>query len=102
MGSRIEGMDDNANGPPFGMSPALPAFHRATRIAEALFGAAEASVVLIDGERVWRCGGSLVGTGTPAIGVRTVIDRGRAIWVADREADAALDLGQIQARFWAG
>jgi PAS domain S-box-containing protein len=86
------------------MSPALPAFHRATRIAEALFGGAEASVVLVDGERVWRCGGSLVGTGTPATGVRSVIERGRAIWVADIEPDPEFDPRRERPhmRFWAG
>ena len=99
-------MVKEASSPPFGMSPALPAFHRATRIAESLFDAAEASVVLVDGERVWRCGGSLVGTGTPATGVRRVIDHGRAIWVADREPDpdidTQLDGGKPLVRFWAG
>ena len=95
-------MDENASSPPFGMSPALPAFHRATRIAEALFGGAEASVVLVDGERVWRSGGSLVGSGTPALGARLVIDQGRAIWIADREPDPALDRGRRHARFWSG
>jgi PAS domain S-box-containing protein len=91
-----------ASSPPFGMSPALPAFHRATRIAESLLGGAEASVVLVDGERVWRSGGRLVGTETPAPGVRLVIDRGRAIWVADRAPDPDLDRGRPHARFWAG
>jgi PAS domain S-box-containing protein len=99
-------MVKDASSPPFGMSPALPAFHRATRIAESLFGGAEASVVLVDGERVWRCGGSLVGTGTPATGVRSVIERGRALWVADREPDpdidTRLDRGKPLVRFWAG
>ena len=95
-------MDEKASSPPYGMSPALPAFHRATRVAESLFGGAEASVVLVDGERVWRSGGSLVGTGTPAPGARSVIDRGRAIWVADREPDPDLDGGRPHARFWAG
>ena len=99
-------MDEQASSPPFGMSPALPAFHRATRIAEALFEGAEASVVLVDGERVWRSGGSLVGTGTPATGVRSVIDRARAIWVADREPDPAIDIkldhGKPLVRFWVG
>jgi PAS domain S-box-containing protein len=97
-------MVKEASSPPFGMSPALPAFHRATRVAESLFGNAEASVVLVDGERVWRCGGSLVGTGTPAIGVRSVIERGKAIWVADREPDPDFDRPRERApaRFWAG
>ena len=63
-------MDVEASHPPYGMSPALPAFHRATRIAESLFGGTEASVVLVDGANIWRCGGSLVGTQTPATGVR--------------------------------
>src|SRR5579872_5183034 len=90
-------MDVEASSPPYGMSPALPAFHRATRIAEALFGGAEASVVLVDGVRVWRCGGSLVGTGTPATGVRYVIERGKATWFTSDEPEPG-----NQHRFWAG
>ncbi|MGA0602696.1 ATP-binding protein [Caulobacter sp. KR2-114] len=97
-------MVEEASSPPFGMSPALPAFHRATRIAEALFPGAEASVVLVDGERVWRSGGGLVGTKLPAKGVHAVIDKGKAIWVADRDPDPALPMppGQPHNRFWAG
>ena len=95
-------MDAESSGPPFGMSPALPAFQRATRIAEALFPGAEASVVLIDGERVWRSGGSLVGTATPPTGVLHVIERGRSLWLADREPDPELGVGRLHARFWAG
>ena len=93
-------MPDQVGNPPFGMSPALPAFHRATRIAEALFAGAEASVVLVDGERVWRSGGALVGTATPAIGARYVIDQGKAAWAADRALKS--DGGGKLARFWAG
>ena len=92
-------MDVEASSPPFGMSPALPAFHRVTRIAEALFGGAEASVVLVDGHNIWRSGGSLVGTDTPARGVRHVIERGKAIWFTD--PDRELDQGQGHP-FWAG
>jgi len=68
-------MDVEASSPPFGMSPALPAFHRATRIAESLFGDAEASVVLVDGDSVWRCGGSLVGANVRPTGVLYVIEQ---------------------------
>src|SRR5580698_7006709 len=97
---------DEVGSPPFGMSPALPAFHRATRVAEALFGAVEACVALVDGERVWRSGGSLVGTDTRPTGVLYVLQRGRAAWLADLEADPALsadiDLSLPHARFWAG
>ena len=71
-------MDVEASHPPFGMSPALPAFHRATRIAESLFGGAEASVALVDGERVWRSGGSLVGADVRPTGVLYVIEQGAA------------------------
>jgi PAS domain S-box-containing protein len=99
-------MDVEASSPPYGMSPALPAFQRATRIAEALFGGAEASVVLVDGESVWRSGGSLVGTATAPTGVRYVIEQGRKGWLADLEADpvmlAQIDKTRPHARFWAG
>src|SRR5580704_14493926 len=99
-------MDEEASSPPFGMSPAMPAFHRATRIAEALFGGTEASVALVDGERVWRSGGSLVGTDIKPTGVLYVLEQGRQSWLADLEADPALlaqvDTTRPYARFWAG
>ncbi|MBS0411499.1 MAG: response regulator [Proteobacteria bacterium] len=97
-------MNEEASSPPFGMSPALPAFHRATRIAEALLPGAQASVVLVDGDRVWRSGGNLVGTRMPAKGVHAVIERGKAIWVADRDPDPdfVLPEGYEHSRFWAG
>jgi len=97
-------MVEEASSPPFGMSPALPAFHRATRLAEALLPGAEASVVLVDGERIWRSGGSLVGTVMPALGVRAVMQQRKAIWVADRDPDPMFQLppGYRHSRFWAG
>jgi PAS domain S-box-containing protein len=99
-------MDEEASSPPFGMSPALPAFQRATRIAEALFGDAEACVALVDGARVWRSGGSLVGTDVRPTGVLYVIEQGRPGWLADLEADPAvmaqIDRSRPYARFWAG
>src|SRR5580704_15662375 len=99
-------MDEEASSPPFGMSPAMPAFHRATRIAESLFGGTEACVALVDGERVWRSGGSLVGADTRPTGVMYVIEQGRSGWLADLETDPALmaqfDTTRPYARFWAG
>ena len=97
-------MVETASNPPFGMSPALPAFHRAVRLAEALLPGTQASVVLIDGERVWRSGGDLLGITAPARGVRAVIDRGKAIWAGDRDPDPTLGLpaGLPHNRFWAG
>ncbi|HEY2706418.1 MAG TPA: ATP-binding protein [Caulobacteraceae bacterium] len=99
-------MGDLTGNPPFGMSPALPAFHRATRISEAMFGDVEACVALVDGDRVWRSGGSLVGTETAPTGVLFVIERGKGAWLDDLEADPALMAGidptRPHARFWAG
>ena len=99
-------MDEETSSPPFGMSPALPAFHRATRIAESLFGQAEACVALVDGDRVWRCGGSLVGSDTRPTGVLYVMEHGRQGWLADLESDpvlmAQIDRTRPYARFWAG
>jgi PAS domain-containing protein len=97
----MAGMEEIASSPPFGMSPALPAFHRATRIAEALFGG-EASVMLVDGERVWRSGGSLVGTETPATGARYVIDRGDRSGSPTASPIPRSMRRTPPARFWAG
>ena len=95
-------MQENMAGPPYGLAAAAPAFQRATRLAEALFAGAEASVVLIDGDRVWRSGGSLAGTRTPATGVLHVIERGKAVWVADHEPAVEREADQPFKRFWAG
>src|SRR5580698_11005040 len=84
-------MGDMASVPPFGMSPVLPAFDRATRIATALFGDVEASVVLVDGERVWRSAGRYVGTSAPADGARFVIDNRQAVWFDDLAAGPAIN-----------
>jgi PAS domain S-box-containing protein len=80
-------MAEEASSPPFGMSPVLPAFHRATRLAEALFGGAEAWATLVDGERVWRSGGSFVGD-SRAPWVRRVIETGKSLWLSETGADA--------------
>jgi PAS domain S-box-containing protein len=93
-------MDVEASTPPFGMDPVMPAFHRAIRIAGALFPGAEASVVLVDGERHWRCGGSLVGANIPATGVRQVIERGGLLWFSEPDPEPGPD-GRVM-RFWAG
>ena len=95
-------MQENSAGPPYGLAAAAPAFQRATRLAEALFAGAEASMVLIDGDRVWRSGGSLVGTQTPATGVLHVIEQGKAAWIADREPAGEREADQPFKRFWAG
>src|SRR5579872_6929489 len=84
-------MGELANVPPFGMSPVLPAFDRATRIARALFGEVEASVVLVDGERVWRSAGRYVGTSAPADGARFVIGSRQALWFDDLAAQPGMN-----------
>ncbi len=95
-------MQETLAGPPFGLAAAAPAFQRATRLAEALFAGAEASVVLIDGDRVWRSGGSLVGTGVQPTGVLHVIERGKAVWLADCEPPTEPGAARSAQRFWAG
>ncbi|HTX51498.1 MAG TPA: ATP-binding protein [Caulobacteraceae bacterium] len=84
-------MGDRANVPPFGMSPVLPAFDRATRIAMALFDNVEASVVLVDGDRVWRSAGRYVGTSAPADGARFVIGNRQALWFDDLAAQPGIN-----------
>ncbi|MFO1014944.1 MAG: ATP-binding protein [Caulobacteraceae bacterium] len=54
--SKIAEQSNPALAPPYGLATALPVFGRATELARALFGCWGASVVLIDGERVWRSG----------------------------------------------
>ena len=95
-------MQESVGEPPYGLEAAAPAFQRATRLAEALFPGAEASVVLLDGDRYWRSGGSLVGKGMPATGPRYVLDRGKAIWIADRRADLEPGAKPPLELFWAG
>ncbi len=98
-------MGERASAPPFGLSPVMPAFDRATRIATALFGDVEASVVLVDGERVWRSAGRYVGSPMPADGVRRVIESREALWVEDialePEIDADAYAGMGLPRFYA-
>jgi PAS domain S-box-containing protein len=79
-------MGEEASSPPFGMSPVLPAFHRATRLAATLLDVAEAWVTLVDGEQVWRSGGSLVGAAN-APWVRHVIRSGKPLWLTDDGSD---------------
>src|SRR4051812_22463713 len=77
-----------AEAAPFGLEPAQPAFDRATRLAKLLFGALESSIVLIDGERVWRSrAGSGKGTGNRAGGARMVMESGEPLWVEDLSVD---------------
>src|SRR5580658_2235053 len=99
-------MSEGVVSPPFGMSPVLPAFERATRMVTTLFGEVEASVVLVDQGQVWRSAGELVGSGRPAGGSTQVIESGKAMWVADRAERPDFDTGTLRKagspRFYAG
>ena len=96
-------MQETLAGPPFGLAAATPAFQRVTRLAEALFAGAEASVVLIDGDRVWRSGGQPGGRPCAGhTGVLHVIERGKALWIADREPGPEPEIDLPFKRFWAG
>ncbi|MEO8115151.1 MAG: histidine kinase dimerization/phospho-acceptor domain-containing protein, partial [Phenylobacterium sp.] len=93
--------------PPFGMSAVQPAFDRATRVAKALFGAFDATVVLVEGDRVWRSrdqGGDLP---TEHPGVKAVMACGEPIWVENMALDPRfVDFGMVtegpRIRFYAG
>jgi PAS domain S-box-containing protein len=96
-----------AQQPPFGMSFVQPAFDRATRVAKALFGALDASVVLVEGDRVW---GSRDHDGAfpaehPA--AMAVIASGKPLWVENMAEDArfsdySMVTGGLRLRFYAG
>jgi PAS domain S-box-containing protein len=90
------------------MSAAQPAFDRATRIAKALFGVMDASVVLIDGDSVWRSRDRL-GLFHPSEDPagQLIMDTGEPLWVEDALADArfkddAAVVGGFRLRFYAG
>jgi PAS domain S-box-containing protein len=88
------------------LEAALPAFERATWLARALFAAADSSVVLIEGGRVWRSRG---GDDLPneARAAEVIIRTGKPLWVEDgrndeRLADTYLVTGPAAVRFYAG
>jgi PAS domain S-box-containing protein len=81
----------SAEGAPFGLDPVQPAFDRATRLAKLLFGAADATILLIDGDRVWRSRGSpngKVGFAPPRSSpAREAMVTGQSAWIEDASAD---------------
>jgi PAS domain S-box-containing protein len=96
-----------ADHPPFGMSVVQPAFDRATRIAKTLFGALDASVVLVDGEAVWRSrdSGGVSSPEDPATSI--VRTTGAPLWIEDVGEDPRFTghpmvTGGPRLRFYAG
>ncbi|HEY9219212.1 MAG TPA: ATP-binding protein, partial [Phenylobacterium sp.] len=91
---------------PFGLGPVQPKFDRATRLAKALFGALESTVVLLDGERAWRSRdrGGLLPAHDPM--AAQVVVSGEPLWVEDLEADPRFSTfaaeTAIGMRFYAG
>ncbi len=79
-------MTENPAQPPFGISAALPAFARATRLAKALFGGVDASIVLSGPSGLWR---SYDACALPRIDpAETIMASGEGIWIADALTDA--------------
>src|SRR6185369_285568 len=77
---------------PFGLEPVQPAFDRATRLAKLLFGAAEALILLIDGDRFWRSRGKptadVAYRGEPRSSpAYEAMATGEPVWIADAAAD---------------
>jgi PAS domain S-box-containing protein len=76
-----------ANEPPFGLKSVMPAFERATRLAKTLFGAMDAGIVLIDGDRVWRSLDLENQWNVPPVGAVKVVHSGRPVWIEDMKRD---------------
>jgi GAF domain-containing protein len=77
---------------PFGLDPVQPAFDRATRLAKLLFGAADSTILLIDGDRVWRSrsipNAAAGYRGAPHTSpAHEAMATGQLVWVADAAAD---------------
>jgi PAS domain S-box-containing protein len=76
--------------PPFGLKPVTPAFERARRLAKALFGAMEASIVLIEGDRVWRSRDPQGKWNKPPVFALHVMQTRQALWIEDARRDPRL------------
>jgi signal transduction histidine kinase/ActR/RegA family two-component response regulator len=74
--------------PPFGLNPVIAAFDRATRLATALFGCSGASIVLIEGDRVWRSQDPEGRWSLKPAGAAEVMRTGKPIWIEDLRLDA--------------
>ncbi|HEY9218737.1 MAG TPA: PAS domain S-box protein, partial [Phenylobacterium sp.] len=99
-------MSDKSSKPPFGMSPIEPVFNRATRVAKTLFGALDASIVLVDGDLIWRSRdhGDLSGGARFA---RQIMASGELLWIEDTHLDPEMArsvavTGSLKLRFYAG
>src|SRR3954462_4235049 len=93
--------------PPYGLAAAQPAFDRVTRVAKALFGAQDASVVLLDGSRAWRSRDRFGMFQDADSATDTVRQTGEPLWVADAREDPRFRddptvTGPLQIRFFAG
>ena len=73
--------------PPFGLKPVVPAFERATRIATALFDCPGASIVLIEGDRVWRSQDPNGRWRFRPAGAAEAVRTGKPIWIEDLRSD---------------
>jgi PAS domain S-box-containing protein len=102
-----QNMAGNVATPPFGLSPAQPAFNRATLVAKILFGALDSAIVLIDQGRVWRSRDPLGDLPTADPASEHVMTSGELLWIADGLEDPAfagnpLVAGGMRLRFYAG
>jgi len=96
-------MPSRVESPLYGLDAALPAFTRAAWLAETLFGDADAGLILIDGETIWRSPPDNLADEADA---RRVMESGESVWVEDRLTDSRLANlaavnGMRRARFYA-
>jgi len=85
MGEEVQGLG-TSEAPPFGMSPALPAFDRATYLAKRMFGALDSAIVLVESGIAWRSRGH---NGLPAVDRATnaILETGELLWIENALAD---------------
>ena len=99
-------MPELADKPPFGLPAVVPAFDRATRLAKALFNAADSAVVLISDGRIWRNrdGKGALTTDDPA--AEQIMRDGEPLWIEDALVDVRVKdqpvVTQFNMRFYAG
>jgi len=89
---------------PFGLEAMAPAFSRATRLAKALFGAFDASIILFDGDEVWRSRDCETLSRTRAPVADRVVTEGIPLWFEDMTTDPSLGHlpGGMGLKFFAG
>jgi PAS domain S-box-containing protein len=100
-------MFTRASQPPFGLASLQPSFDRTTRVAKALFNAFDASVVLIEGDAIWRSRDRSDQFPTDDPLAAAIMASGEPLWIEDCAQDSRCSehpivTGGLRLRFFAG